>query len=241
MNSFEVREGGPGLLACLLDIGTSAQVKDFLGGGKLSFPTMTGNPVEVLAILAGYLLGSVSFSHLLARSKGMDLRSMGSGNLGATNAARSLGRSFGATVYFLDAAKGALPVLAVILILDHPSGGWIPVLAGAGALLGHVWPIWHGFRGGKGVATLTGAMFVLQPLSGLAAAGVALLLAKLCGYMSVGSLAYGIVLFAGAWLGHEGIPVLGFSGLAALFLFFTHRSNLKRLLNGTEARMGDPI
>ena len=108
--------------------------------------------------------------------------------------------------------------------------------------MGHVWPVWHRFRGGKGVATLTGAMFVLQPVAALAAAGVAFVVAKLSGFISLASLVYGIALLIASWfLSDATPPLLSFSGIAMILVFFTHRSNIKRLWGGTESRVGDSV
>lgn len=200
------------------------------------------NPVDILLVLAGYLLGSVSFAHLFAVSKGLDLRAIGSGNLGATNAARCLGSGYGLAVYCLDAAKGAIPVLCASLWMQAAANSWLPALCGFAAVVGHVWPIWHRFRGGKGVATLTGAMFVLQPVAALSAAGVAFVVAKLSGFISLASLVYGIALLIASWfLSDATPPLLSFSGIAMILVFFTHRSNIKRLWGGTESRVGDSV
>jgi len=200
------------------------------------------NPVDILLVLAGYFLGSVSFAHLFAVSKGLDLRAIGSGNLGATNAARCLGSGYGLAVYCLDAAKGAIPVFCALLWIQAVANSWLPALCGFAAVVGHVWPVWHRFRGGKGVATLTGAMFVLQPVAALAAAGVAFVVAKLSGFISLASLVYGIALLIASWfLSDATPPLLSFSGIAMILVFFTHRSNIKRLWGGTESRVGDSV
>ena len=180
--------------------------------------------------IAGYALGSVSFSLLFAKAQGIDLRAVGSGNLGATNAGLALGKKTGLIVYFLDMAKGFVPAILGLWLISVEAG----VVASAASYLGHIWPIWLRFRGGKGVATLSGAMLALQPL-GFVIAGVSWLLSvKLTGIVAIGSLAFGAMLPVGAWVMDYPEPVKYFALGGGLFLFFTHRSNLQRLLSGKE-------
>jgi acyl phosphate:glycerol-3-phosphate acyltransferase len=180
------------------------------------------------------MLGSVSFSLLFAKAKGIDLRTVGSGNLGATNVGRALGRRLGLTVYFLDMAKGFVPAF-LGLWLDGPEAG---VAGGVGAYLGHIWPLWLRFRGGKGVATLSGAMLALQPL-GFVLAGLSWLLSvKLTGIVAIGSLVFGIMLPVSAWILDYPDPVKYFALGGGLFLFFTHRVNLQRLFSGRNRKNG---
>ncbi len=197
----------------------------------------------LVAALFGYLLGSISFSLLLARLKGIDLREVGSGNLGATNASRALGKWGGILVYFLDAAKGFLPAWAVLAYTAQEKGGLgqlePAVLAGLAAYAGHIWPVYFGFRGGKGVATLTGLVLAFHPMT-LAWAAVALLVTVIpTKWMSLGSLAIGMTLPISAWYYELPEPVFYGFLVAGLFLFWTHRSNIGRILSGTERRIGD--
>src|SRR6516162_6075353 len=115
----------------------------------------------IITIVAAYFAGSVPFGYLIARRYGIDIRSIGSGNIGATNVGRQLGRKLGIVVFILDFAKGAVPV-AVARLLDL--NDWLPVAAGLAAFLGHIFPVWLGFRGGKGVATGAGVVAVLLPV-----------------------------------------------------------------------------
>ncbi|TAH34557.1 MAG: glycerol-3-phosphate 1-O-acyltransferase [Planctomycetota bacterium] len=191
-----------------------------------------------LAALTGYLLGSVSFAWLLARVRGVDLRAAGSGNLGATNAGRVLGRGLGLLVFLLDAGKGALA--AWLGCHAWTDGAWeAGAAAGGGALLGHVWPVFMGFRGGKGVATLIGSMTVLAPAA-LALAGAAMLVpVVLTRYMSLGSLVFALALPVAVWiLARERTPVLIVAAAACPLLWYTHRTNIARLLRGEERRLG---
>lgn len=192
-----------------------------------------------LAAAAGYGLGSVSFALLLARARGIDLRQVGSGNLGATNAGRALGRKSGVLVYFLDALKGFLPVWLALRWTGSPTVAVeMAVAAGAGAFLGHLWPLWHGFRGGKGVATLSGALLALAPLVVLAAGLSFLLGVLLTRIMSVGSIAFGLALGPAAFVLQAPAPVALFAALGGLGLIFTHRTNIRRLLRGEEQPLG---
>lgn len=191
----------------------------------------------VLAFLSGYLLGSVSFALLLARARGINLREVGSGNLGATNTSRALGPAAGLMVFFLDAAKGVIPVLA------WKWGGGealAVVLAGAGAYLGHIWPLYLGFRGGKGVATLIGALLALAPLTILIAAPFPLAAVLVTRIMSLGSLALGVALPIVSWLREDPPTTFYFTAGAGLFLFWTHRSNIARLVSGKENQLSRP-
>ena len=195
--------------------------------------------------LLGYLLGSVSFAMLLARSRGVDLRSIGSGNLGATNAGRALGRKSGIRVYFLDAAKGFLPAwLGVRYFELNPDLAYFEmdtaILAATGAFLGHIWPIWFGFRGGKGVATLSGGLIALNPFIPLIAGVAMAITVAVTRFMSLGSVIFGLSLSLAAFSLQAPMPVFYLSLFAGLFLLFTHRSNLARLKQGTESRIGGP-
>jgi len=202
------------------------------------------SPVPLAAsALAGYLCGSISFALLIARAKGLDLRSVGSGNAGATNAGRALGRRVGVLVYLLDALKGALPAVLPLLL------GWpleAAVLGGAAAFAGHVWPLYFGFRGGKGVATYSGAMLALAPLAVLVAALVFVAVVKTTRTMALASIAFGLAVPA-AVFALEPVQAVGdrrsvllFAAVGGLLFFYTHRSNLARLRAGRETRLGGP-
>lgn len=190
----------------------------------------------LLSLVSGYLIGSVSFALLLAKLRGIDLREVGSGNLGATNAGRALGKKFGVLVYVLDMLKGALPVLAARLFFAADIN--IAVLVGMSAYLGHIWPLYLGFKGGKGVATLSGALLVLAPLPTLIAGIVFFATVFISGMMSVGSLALGVALPLSLFNSpgvHDSIK--HFSLFAGLFLYITHRTNIMRLLRGEESSL----
>lgn len=183
--------------------------------------------------IGSYLLGSVSPGLLLAKRRGVDLRTSGSGNVGATNVRRILGRAAGRAVLGLDAAKGALPALAARAALgpDHP---WTAA-TGAAAALGHCFPIWHGFRGGKGAATAAGVLLILAPPAGLGAVGGYVLLKKLSGRASVGSIGGALIgaALTPALVG-PGSPRTWMAGALLALVLARHHDNLRRLVRGEE-------
>lgn len=188
-----------------------------------------------LLVLLGYLLGSVPFGVLLTRwRRGVDVRAAGSGNIGATNVTRIAGRRLGAAVLLLDALKGALAVSLSLALLPHAPQ--VTALVGLAAFLGHVFPPWLGFRGGKGVATALGVLLVLVPWAALAGGLVYALLVWRFRVSSVGSLAGGVTAVGTAWVSAPAREFAQLSlGLFALMLL-THRSNIARLVKRTERR-----
>ena len=195
--------------------------------------------MTLLLLLCAYLLGSVSGSLLLGRFRGVDIRTQGSGNAGGTNAFRTQGMKFALGVVLIDIGKGALAAgLAQQLApLDGPLSP--PALAfGAAfvAALGHVWPLWHGFRGGKGVGTLLGGVIMLWPMAlpPLLLVWAGVLVAS--GYVGLASIiATASLLPLALWLNVDA-PALWFSIAAPVLVLFTHRANLQRLRAGTESR-----
>lgn len=189
------------------------------------------------ALLAGYLLGSIPASFLAGRLAGIDLRQHGSRSLGATNVWRVLGPRYAVPVALFDVAKGT--VAAMVLGPMAGSAAWLPLATGSAAILGHVFPVFLGFRGGKGVATAAGVLLGVAPAAvGLGAmAWLAILLTT--GYVSLASMTAAAVFPAAAWLLGPDDPILVATGLAVgAFVFYTHRSNIRRLLDGTEPRFG---
>lgn len=189
----------------------------------------------LLSAACGYVLGSISFALVLARMHGIDLRDHGSGNPGATNAGRALGPVTGLLIYLLDAGKGMLPAWLAWRWGDSIAAG---AIAGGAAFVGHIWPVFHRFRGGKGVATLSGVMLVLEPFAVLWSALPMVLVVLLSRIMASGSIAFGLALPLAAWWlqAADSVVVLALAG--GLFLNFTHRSNIQRMLAGTERRIG---
>ena len=189
----------------------------------------------MLAVVLGYLTGSVPFAYLLARRVGIDVRVTGSGNVGAANVLRTTGTWRGVAAMSLDVAKG---VLAVAIANLTAGGTGIAAASGAAAVVGHIYPVWLRFHGGKGVAVAAGVFGVLAPLATAAAALLFLVVAGTTRYVSLGSMAATVALPPMAWwAGAPTAVVLAAAGTGALILF-RHRANLRRLLAGTERRMG---
>lgn len=189
----------------------------------------------MLPILIGYFAGSMPFAYLLARRAGIDVRRAGSGNVGAANVMRTTGRWRGVIVMMLDMLKGAA---AVLLAYMSTGGAPVAALTGAAAVVGHVYPVWLRFHGGKGVAVAAGVFAVLAPLATASAAAVFLVVVWTTRYVSLGSMAATIALPPAVWIiGAPGAVVEAAAGIAVLILF-RHRTNLRRLRSGTERRMG---
>lgn len=188
------------------------------------------------AIILAYFIGSIPFALILARRWGAtDLRSIGSGNLGAANVMRASGVTAGVLVALLDVAKGAGSVwLAVILSKDSA----VPAAAGLAAIVGHIYPVWLRFRGGKGVATACGAFAVLTPLAILPALAVFTAAVWLTRYISLGSVVASIALPPLAYALGSPAPTVLAAIAASTIIVFRHRSNVLRLRMGTERRLG---
>ena len=192
----------------------------------------------MLPILLGYLAGSVPFAFLLARRAGIDVRVAGSGNVGAANVLRTTGAWRGVAVMALDVAKG---VAAVLLVNPVAGGAPLAALAGAAAVVGHIYPVWLRFHGGKGVAVAAGVFSVLSPVATAVAAGLFLFTVWLTRYISLGSIAATLALPPVAWwAGAPRAVVAAAAGTGALILF-RHRANLRRLRSGTERKVGARI
>jgi glycerol-3-phosphate acyltransferase PlsY len=193
-------------------------------------------PSHVLWLVGGYLAGSIPASYIVARLGGVDLRAVGSGNIGATNLYRAMGWKGAVPAGLFDVAKGAVPVM---LAQRYASPEWFALVVGLSAVLGHVFSPFLGFKGGKGVATAAGVFTAIMPWSVLVALGVFLLVVKVSGYVSLGSILAAGALLAATPLVYPG-NFLMIGGAAAIFLFIlvTHRENVKRLLAGTENRFG---
>lgn len=189
----------------------------------------------MLHVLLGYLAGSVPFAFLLARRAGIDVRVAGSGNVGAANVLRTTGAWRGVVVMALDVAKGAAAVLTVHLAAG---GASLAALTGAAAIVGHIYPVWLRFHGGKGVAVAAGVFSVLAPIATVVAAAMFFLTVWLTRYVSLGSIAATLALPPVAWwAGAPRAVILAATGTGALILF-RHRANLRRIRSGTERKMG---
>ena len=220
---------------------------------------MTDNPVILLAVLpiAAYVIGSTPFGVMIARAKGVDLRKAGSGNVGATNVGRAVGKRWGCLCFALDVAKGLAPALAVGLVLkrdgDFPTllhqFAWLGV--GFGAIAGHVFSFWLKFRGGKGVATSMGVVIGIYPYftwPGLCALAVWILVTLITRYVSLGSIVAAMsfvpLLVVLRWRELASLwPLLAFASVVVVLIVIRHRSNIARLLAGREnkiAQSGPP-
>jgi len=189
----------------------------------------------MLAVILGYLAGSVPFAFLLARRAGIDVRRVGSRNVGAANVMRSTGPGRAIAVMALDVAKGAA---AVALANITTGGAALAAATGAAAVVGHIYPVWLRFHGGKGVAVAAGAFAVLTPLATGLAAVLFLLTVWTTRYVSLGSIAATVALPPVAWLVGAPVAVVGAAAGTAALILFRHRANLRRLRAGTERRLG---
>jgi glycerol-3-phosphate acyltransferase PlsY len=198
-----------------------------------------------LKALLAYLVGSLLGSLILGRLRGIDIRAMGSGNAGATNALRTQGKLFGSLVLLIDVGKGWLVVR--LLPLAHLPGvywdpavsrEWLTLACAAAVVVGHVYPVWFGFRGGKGAATVVGAIAGIEPRLLLPMVGAWILVLLLTGYVGLATMLAGIALIAAAFILEPGnLPLRSFCVGLAAFIVYTHRSNIARMLAGNEHRV----
>lgn len=192
---------------------------------------------EILALAAAYLLGSVPFAIVLVRVfRGVDVRTQGSGNAGATNVLRTAGKGLAVGTMLLDVGKGVAAVFLMRAVTLDPR--WLGAAAVA-AVLGHVFPVWFSFRGGKGVATAIGGFGVLAPGAVLAVVGAFVLVVAATRFVSLGSITAACLLpLAMRLLVHAPDPEVVAAAAVTLLLVFSHRANIKRLVGGTERRLG---
>lgn len=191
----------------------------------------------LLPVLAGYVLGSLPLGYLLAsRFKGIDLRRVGSGNVGAANAYRTAGLAMAVLVVFVDLTKGAS---SVMLAARMTTGSATAVTAGVAAIVGHMYPVWLRFHGGKGVATACGVFVMLAPLATAISGLIFLVAVSFTRYVSIGSVIAAGSLPLLAWITNQPAPVIAGSVVAALLIVERHRGNLVRLQHGTERRLGE--
>ena len=202
---------------------------------------MTGAAVAAFTVLAAYLLGSVSGALLIGRLHGgVDIRGLGSGNAGGTNALRTQGPWFALGVVVIDLGKGwcAAAALPAVALRFGASQDWLPAACAFAAMAGHVWPVWYGFRGGKGAATLVGALLALAPGALMVVLGAWLLMVATSGFVGLASMVAAAVLPVYVGLAKvEPLRPLGVFGIAAAVLvIYTHRTNIARMRAGTEPR-----
>ena len=185
------------------------------------------------AVLVGYLLGSIPFGLVLTRLAGLgDIRAIGSGNIGATNVLRTGNRALAAATLLLDVGKGAAAVL-----LGRHFGPEVAALAGGSALVGHLFPVWLRFKGGKGVATGLGVLLAASLFTGVATCASWILIALLTRYSSLAALVASALAPLFAWLQGEALTA-GLAAAMAVLVYFRHLANIRRLLGGTESKIG---
>ncbi len=204
-----------------------------MGGTALSF-FMADLPWIFLAIACAYLIGSIPFGLVLTRMAGLgDIRKVGSGNIGATNVLRTGNKGLALATLLLDGGKGAVAVL-----LAWQFGDKLAAFAALGAVLGHMFPVWLRFKGGKGVATAIGVFLGLHPLVGLAMRGTWLLIAITCRYSSVAALtAISLAPIYLYFIGAAWLPII-IAALIVVLVWIRHHGNLRRLLRGEEPKIG---
>lgn len=198
-------------------------------------------------LVFGFLLGSIPFGWLAARLGGIDIRQVGSGNIGATNVARARGWGWGAAVLLLDALKGYLPLVALNACLANLPAGhlataglpWLIMGTGVAAILGHTFTPWLGFRGGKGAATGAGVMVAVMGWWVLAPLACFLLIVATLRYVSLGSMFTAVMVAAVIITVPSLRPFWPLGVAGAVIVFWTHRGNIERLLAGTENRLGN--
>lgn len=203
-------------------------------------------------IAAAYLVGSIPFGVIVARAHGVDLRKVGSGNIGATNVGRTLGKKWGIVCFVLDMLKGLLPMLAAMWMLPQEKGPtelWIWLGTGGATIIGHVFPIYLGFRGGKGVSTSLGVLLGLWPyytVCGLVAAVSWLVTVWIWRYVSLGSIVLALsfeasllvaIAIVPSWKMSQLWPLVVFAVVMAGLVILRHKDNIGRLMAGTESKV----
>jgi acyl phosphate:glycerol-3-phosphate acyltransferase len=194
----------------------------------------------LVSLLGGYFLGSVPFGLIAGRIHGVDIREHGSRNIGATNVWRVCGWRFGLPVFILDVAKGIAATWVGRFAAAHFAGpvDWCLVVAAMACILGHSFPVWLRFAGGKGVATSLGAIIGMLPLASAIVFGLWAAVFALSRYVSLASIIAAAAFPVTAFFFHATPPVLGFAVVAALLVIARHKGNIQRLLAGTERRFG---
>ena len=200
----------------------------------------------ILTVLIAYLLGSIPTGFLVAKARGVDIRTVGSGNIGATNVFRILGKAAGIFVLLVDAAKGWLAVYVVARLVAgwfYPDAGssareWFALCAGVAAILGHNYTCWLHFKGGKGIATSAGVLVALVPVPLLIILAIWIIVFALSRYVSLASILAAFTLPFAAWAFGESWTIIFVTAALAALAIYKHKANIQRLLNGTENRIG---
>jgi glycerol-3-phosphate acyltransferase PlsY len=205
-----------------------------------------------LIALTAYLFGSLPTGFLVGQMRGIDIRSVGSGNIGATNVLRALGKPAGVFVFLVDALKGWVAVAILPEVVARALGvttggaaggavaveGYAQIVAGVFAILGHNYTCWLKFKGGKGIATSAGVLLALVPWALLTIFVIWVIVCALTRYVSLGSLAASAALPFASWATHESLPKVLVTGAMGLLAIYKHRGNIQRLFQGTEPRLG---
>jgi len=194
------------------------------------------------AIIIAYLLGSIPFGLLIGKLRGIDIRQVGSCNIGATNVMRSVGKSWGILTLLLDALKGLVPTAgfpALLAMLDTLPGqpAWLKIACGCAAILGHNFPVYLRFKGGKGVATSAGVLLGIAPLALLIGLGAFAAVLATSRYVSLGSITAAIIIPLAGVLLYEGLLVPTVLTVLGALVIWRHKANIRRLLNGSENRI----
>src|ERR1044072_1857253 len=190
---------------------------------------------RIIIPIVAYLLGSIPFGYLIVRRKsGADIRETGSGGTGATNVSRRAGKAAGVLTLLLDAAKGCV---AVLIAKAFGGADWMIAAAAIAALVGHIFPVWLGFRGGKGVATGVGIFLVLTPIALLCAGVVFIAIVLLTRFVSLGSITAAVLIPVLVWWQSDSQSLLIAAIVGAALIVFAHRGNIQRLASGTESRI----
>ncbi|HHU76893.1 MAG TPA: glycerol-3-phosphate 1-O-acyltransferase PlsY [Firmicutes bacterium] len=195
--------------------------------------------MSVILVIFSYLLGSVSFGYLIAkRVKNVDIRKMGSGNTGATNISRVLGIKYALIVFALDLGKGLLAVLLAKWLLPSP---WVTIFCAYGVLLGHNWPLYFSFKGGRGAATALGIFFGIMPIAALIVFGIIIVIILVARYVSVASITGAILMPFCVPLFDYPREYLIFGLSITVLIIWRHIPNIKRLLRGKELKIGEKV
>ncbi len=200
----------------------------------------------IITAIAAYLLGSIPTGYLVAKAKGIDIRSVGSGNIGATNVFRILGKGAGTLVLLTDALKGFLACTLVVFLVrkyiladaGFPGKEILAVVAGVAAILGHNYTCWLKFKGGKGIATTAGVLVALVPWALLIVLGIWILVFVTSRYVSLASIAAAFCLPFVVWFLHSSQLMSFITAILGLLAIYKHKANIQRLLNRTENRVG---
>lgn len=183
----------------------------------------------LICVLIAYLIGSINFSIIICKFKNIDIKKVGSGNAGATNMVRALGKKYGVIVFLLDFLKGAVSCAIARFFAED-----FVIFAGIFAILGHIFPLYHGFKGGKGVSTTYGAVAVINIWVALIVGLMHLILIKVTGVVSVSTLISFVILPFAFWIFDNNVYQIVLCAVISVIVIYAHRSNIKRLIKGEE-------